>query len=199
VALLPDLGAANDATTLSKKLGRQGEVYFILNGCLAHPHVTLYSPEYPQVNYNRVISSVKSIAKQTSKIIAEPGRIKTNGGYVWLEILKTRSIKKLHEAVVVKLNPLRKGHLREKYQDPEILDQLSSKQKKNIANFGYPNVLNLYDPHLTITRFKDPKLATKLVKNLRWKKIFVFNKIGVFTTGKYGTCKKLLHSFKLEK
>ncbi|HUW21283.1 MAG TPA: DUF1045 domain-containing protein [Candidatus Bathyarchaeia archaeon] len=200
IAFLPDQKTIDYSISLSQKLGRKELTYFTLDGLNYHPHVTIYSPEYPKTNLIKIIGFLKKITGNSKKVISKFTEVRSNDGYIWFELKKTTPVEKIHRETVEKMNPLRENHLRDKYQDKRYINSLDRKQSENIRNFGYPDVLNLYHPHLTITRFSDPEKATTLKKNIKFsRKIICFDRIGVFRTGEYGTCKELLYSFQLGK
>jgi 2'-5' RNA ligase len=53
---------ANDAAILSKSLSQKYTTLFTLDNINFFPHVTLYSPEYPDDNVNKVLEIVRNIA-----------------------------------------------------------------------------------------------------------------------------------------
>ncbi len=97
-----------------------------------------------------------------------------------------------------KISPLRKNHLREKFKDPKYLHKLDAAEKKNIAEYGYPYVKNLYSPHITLTALseQEKRATTDSIQNIKLKD-FTCSKIGIFYMGDHGTCTKLIKEFSL--
>lgn len=97
----------------------------------------------------------------------------------------------------MKLNPLREGHYEKKYDDPDYRAKIGEEQKKNIEEYGYPRTMNLYSPHLTITRLKEASVAGQAASELQWDLDFTVDTIGVYKMGANGTCTDLVKEFKL--
>ena len=90
--------------------------------------------------------------------------------------------------------------MRDKYKSSDHCQMISETQRKNILEFGYSTVMDLYEPHLTITKLKDDIVAERIAEELKWPlKTFVCDSVGVFVSGEHGTCIKLLKEFKLGK
>ena len=110
-------------------------------------------------------------------------------------------IKSLHEETVRKLNPFRAGHIREKYRPGSDYHlDFSKEQLKNIAEYGYPDAMSLYKPHITIIRLKDNSLAETIAKTISWGEPthFIVDKLATYTMGESGTCKDLVKEFTLK-
>jgi len=185
--------------TLSKEIGEKNETVFTLDGIQFHPHITIYSPEYPESNIDKILKTLKEIASRTAKIQLNFQEIKSHDGYIGIYFKLSPEIKSLHEEIVAKLNPLRKSHLREKYQSgSDYQMDFSPGQLENITKYGYPDAMNLYKPHLTIIRLKDALLSEKIAKDLKWEFTqFLIEKLALYKMGEHGTCKELLGEFLL--
>jgi len=58
--------------------------------------------------------------------------------------------------------------------------------------------MELYQPHLTIIRLKDEKLAEEVAKKINWElKNFFISKLAIYTMSNNGTCVKLVDEFLL--
>jgi 2'-5' RNA ligase len=185
---------AQAAIELGKKVAEKENVYFTLDGVDFIPHATIYSPEYPEKNLEKVVEIAEKIAKEFSPIEVEFKNIWPNvgWGYVIASFENSDEIKNIHEKIVTSLNPLREGHTRDK--DKDALGE----RKENIEKYGYPTVMNLYDPHITITKLKDENNFEKIVSELDWKiKKFKVDTIMVCIMGEHGTCRKIIKEFKL--
>lgn len=76
--------------------------------------------------------------------------------------------------------------------------EFTAAQLKNINDYGYPGAINLYNPHLTITRLKDKNKAQEVLSIVRWNiPEFTADKIGVYKSGEHGTCRELVKVFNL--
>jgi len=77
--------------------------------------------------------------------------------------------------------------------------QFTTAQLKNIEGYGYPDAMNLYDPHLTITRLKDEDKLEEAISAINWDILeFIVDKIGVYKSGEHGTCRELVKEFNLD-
>ncbi len=59
--------------------------------------------------------------------------------------------------------------------------------------------MNLYNPHLTISRLKDKKMANRIGKTLKLDIAdFSVDTVSIYRMGKHGTCVELVKDFKLK-
>ncbi len=166
--------------------------------CGIHPHVTLYSPEYPAKNQEKVIDAVKEVSKNVPCFLASPLTLESHEGYIGIELKLSDEIRRFHETLVRKLNPLREGHIREQWKLELEGNRFSGEEKENVKKYGSPTVLTLYRPHLTILRLKDEDATLREIANLRLEmNPFPIDTIGVYTMGDHGTCRELVQEFAL--
>lgn len=129
--------------------------------------------------------------------------IKEGDSYgVIVSFRKSKEIDKLHRLIIKKLNPLREGHIREIYKDPDYIKRFSKGKrsliKKILFEVGYPRALDAYDPHISITRFGSPIWRKDIeLPRFNFRRMWI-KEIGIFTMGEYGTCRKLIHKFTLK-
>jgi 2'-5' RNA ligase len=183
---------SKEAIALSKEVAEKEETYFVLDGIDIIPHTTIYSPEYPGKNLEKVIETTENIAKEFSPIEIKFKNIwpDVGWGYVIASFENSDKIKNIHEKIITALNPLREGHI---FKEEEV-----GERKENIEKYGHPNVMNFYNPHVTITRLKDETNFEKIVSELNWKiKKFKVDTIMVCAMGEHGTCRKIIGEFKL--
>jgi 2'-5' RNA ligase len=150
-----------EAIKLSGEISKGNAVYFVLNSVNFIPHITLYSPEYPKKNIDKALETVSRIIENSSAFTAYARETRSHFGYIDIAFQKTTEWINLHKRIVNELNPLREGHLREKYLDFDELKHYSSQQQEYINNYGYPEVFELFTPHLTLSRFNDEIAAKK--------------------------------------
>jgi 2'-5' RNA ligase len=191
---------AEEAIAVSREIAAKHRVYFTLDGVQFFPHITLHLPEYPQSNVEKVLQKVEEIAQTTPRIKLHFLQIMIVDGYLGIEFECSPEIKKLHMQVVGKLNPLWEEHPRAKYRSGSDLHMsFTPGQWENIKKYGAPDVVKLYQPHLTITRLRSCAVAEKLAENLKWKTpIFTVDSLAVYTMGEHGTCKELMSEFGLK-
>lgn len=198
-ALILHPEAAAQAIAISKLLAKQGEVQFALDGTNFHPHLSLYYTEYPTSNFAEIVATAQQLAENTRALTIKTAGVETKDGYLRINLEGSATLLRLHQTAVRVLNPLREGHQRSKYLTPEYLATLSGRQRENVAEFGHPDVFDLYKPGLTLLRFISPQQATDLAPTLGWEPDSIpFDRLGLFLMGPGGTCKTLLHSFNLQ-
>lgn len=196
VALKVPNEIAERAIVLSKKIATDNKPMFVLDDIGSHPHITIYPPEYPNQEVKNVLSSVEKIANETKQVSAKFSLPKNLRDFVAIPVRLSTDIMELHKRVINTLNPLRNGHIKEGYED---YAGFSPEQHNNIQKYGYPYVMTLYNPHLTIIRFEDEETAKSMADSLQWDiDEFTVEKLTVYTMGENGTCKELLGEFPLK-
>lgn len=201
IAFKPPKDVTEKAIALGNEISKNNEVFFVLDGIRFHPHITIYSPEYPKPNVDRVLKIVEEIANNAAKIEFQLQNISGGQGFISVKFNYSPEIKSFHKKVITKLNPLREGRIKKKYEEgPDYHMNFSSEQKENIKKYGCPDAMNLYSPHLTITRLKDKSSSVdEISKNLNWDiPRFTVDKIGVYKMGEHGACKELIKEFPLK-
>jgi 2'-5' RNA ligase len=197
IAVKPPQEIIEQAIEISHKISKDVETYFVLDGLNYFPHLTLYSPEFPDTNLDHVFKAVAEIASQTKSFMAAISSCNSHGGYIDLAIEKTESWEKLHTMIIEQLNPLRENHIREKYHSE--LKNYSPIQQEYIQNYGYSEVFTAFRPHLTITRVKDEAKAEEIVKQLHFPlHSFQVTEIAAYTMGEHGTCTDIIKEFSLQ-
>lgn len=206
IAIIPSREVAEAVIGLSEKLSGNGKPGFVLDGKDFIPHITCYSPEFPSRNKKKIFQRLSKLTSNLKKfeITFKGLKITEEDNYcgVVVSIAKDEKIDKLHRLIIKKLNPLREGHLREKYKDPEYIKKFPHAKRelmeKILLEVGYPRVLEAYRPHISIIAYQKDvtKKEIKLPKfNLKNMKV---SEVGLFTMGEYGTCNKLIHKFELK-
>ncbi len=194
----PPENVAKKAIGFSHEIGKNNEAFFVFDGIQFHPHITIYSPEYPEKNLDKVLEKVEEIASNTEKVNLISKGISSGQGSIIVKFDYTPELKKIHEEVVLKLNSLREGHIREKYTADDYKMRFTPEQQESIKKYGYPDSMSLYFPHLTIIRLKDELLAKTISEEIRWDiPEFTADKIAIYKMGEHGTCWELVKEFSL--
>lgn len=196
-AFTPPKEVSEKAIELSRAISNKVESYFVLDGIQFHPHITIYPPEYPEENIVKVLETVERITKSIKPIKFKYAGLDANQGYIGVNFKPSPDIQETHELIVSGLNALREGRIREKYNDSQM--EFTSSQLENVKRYGHPDTMDLYNPHLTITRLKDENEAEEILSTIKWNiPRFIIDKIGVYKTGEHGTCRELLKEFTLK-
>ncbi len=198
VALYPSEEIRDKAIAISKEIANSQDVHFQLDGISIIPHVTLYSPEYPSKNLDKILSVIKDISEKTQSLHVKPLRIDQCDGYIGVELEPSDQIINLHNKIVDSLNPLREDHYRDSYMTL-VESNLQDERTQNIRDFGHPTVKGRYRPHLTLIRLKDEQEAEEVRSKIEWPmEPFQIDTLGVFKMGSHGTCTELIKKFQLQ-
>ena len=190
---------AEKAIGLSREISKNNEAFFVLDNVQFHPHITIYSPEYPEKNLGKALEKVAEIASNTEKVNLTLKGIISGQGFIGVKFNYTQEIKKIHERIVLELNSLREGYIREKYTVDDYKMNFTQEQQENIKKYGYPDSMGLYLPHLTIIRLKDEQLAKAVLEEIRWDILeFTIEKVAIYEMGEHGTCRELVKKFNLK-
>ena len=198
IAIMPNKEIFEYAIQVSSEFSKRARTLFTLDGKNFFPHITIYSPEFPEKNVLKVIKEVSTIITSKKRFLSEFTFPDKELGYWAINVRRNAKLHELHREILHKINYLRDGVLREKYSNAKYFDSLSEEKRSNILEFGYPNVLDQWVPHLTVTRFEDEEKVNWATKNYEWgKDSLSVESVGVFEMGKNGTCVKLLEKFDL--
>jgi len=200
VAFVIPADVAKVAMDLSSEIAEKEAAIFVLDGVEYLPHATIYPGEFPVKNLEEMENTLEIIAHELSPVEMVFKYNKAENGWLGPNFEYSQEIRKIQETVVEAINPLREGRIREKHQSTEYLTSISNEQRRNVEKYGYPNLLDLYEPHLTLIKLQDLKMTKKVSSQLDWKiKSFVCDELGLFVSGENGTCRKLIKRFKLKK
>jgi len=190
--ILPDETVNKEAIKLSQKFIKKFDTYFVLDGNRFYPHITLYQTGFPHKNYGIVVEAIRQIASEAKSFeVAMNGFSLSATTFISWNCVITKELRTLHEKIIVALNPLRGP-------PPSFYKGLgfTELQIKSIENYGYPAAINLYSPHITITRIKDENQAESVKRELRQHKMsFEIDAIYLGRLGDHGTVTEILEEF----
>ncbi len=189
---------AEKVARLSLEISQKEDAFFTLDNLNFYPHVTIYFLEYPAYNSEKIWEKLEDISKNFSPIKFVADGIKISRGYIGMAASYSPELRHLHEAIVRETNTFRENHPREEYASINS-EEISQGKKQNIKLYGHSDVLDLYKPHITITRLKNEEAAQKNAKSIQWEiEDFLIDVVGVFKTGENGTCVEKIKEFKLK-
>jgi|SRR5579872_1234300 len=198
VAFIPPDQVLDQAVLLSRQIASENDAYFILNQRDYLGHITIYSPEYAEEQTDNVIKALEELSKSFQPINFKFLKLASRQGYIGIEYKRTSEIQDVHEKLVNTLNPLRQGLVRDKYKNQDYKMNFSKEQIDNIEQYGYPDAMKLYKPHLTITRLKNEDVAKTITTGLNQNfEDFTVNKIGIYKMGEHGTATALISGVNL--
>jgi len=201
VIFMVDDESRKKVLNLANKIGVGREEIFHIDDKNYFAHITVYSPEFSKKNIPKIIETVEKMSKETGKLGLSIVRFSGEDGSVIIELEKTSRMKKIHETVVGALNHFRNGKIREKYLNRIKEKKYGKEQVEMIEKYGYPNVLKLYRPHLTLGRLISQEVAARVVANLNSSntlKAIEIVKMGISEMGSNGTCTNIIKEFDLK-
>lgn len=189
------------ALALANKIGMEKGAIFHIDDQNYFAHITIYSPEFPKHNTEKIVKEVEAFALRTKRFnLVATGLNAEDGDSIVIDFERNKSIDALHETIVTLLNPLREGRIREKDAHAIKEGTYSSEQREMIERYGYRNVLGFYSPHLTLGELIDKEATERSVKQLESMKgaVAKIDKIGISEWGPNGTCTHIMYQFDLK-
>lgn len=189
----------NEAISISKQLGSKYKTKAILDGKNFYPHITIYSPEYPVKNLQKILKSIKKTVKEFNTIKMVFSGVQSKDEYVGIYFNLSSEIENLYKRMLVILNSLRDGHIMDKYSSPDHKKKYNSKELENIKTYGYPYIIDSdFRPHLSLIRLENKKDANKVKNEVKWDiEKFYINKLVLYRVSKNGSPVELIKEFNL--
>src|SRR3989344_3349091 len=138
VVVLPNKSVSNTAIQLGEILSKNKlPVQFVLDPKQMKPHITLYQSPFPVDNFSEIESAVSKIANETNSIELHLKRISVEfGTFIFWAVENNEKLSTLHKEVLLKLNPLRGGHISPHLQSVP----LEGVDAKDVEKYGIPLV-----------------------------------------------------------
>jgi len=198
IAIKPSEEAIARVIELSQELGVKCEHEFVLDGKNFFPHITVYSPLFPEKNIEKIIEATEKLVQKFKVLEMKYLKITPNQGWIGVEFENTDEIKSFHEAVISEINFLREGHQLPEFENFDYRAKLSQEKLNNIDKYGFPSSMTLYHPHLTIIRLKGTDEADQIASEIKWDiPSFKSDMVVIYKMGEHGTCVGLVKEFKL--
>ncbi len=199
ICILPSNDITNLTIKLSQQLSKNYSTEFVLNQKDCIPHLSLYHVGIPKKNYTIIISKFEKLIKSLKSFHIDIGGYKNLDTFLFWSIKKTEVLINFQNQIIKKVNPIREGMQRMSIDEWKNDLSLSDDQLINVKKFGYPMVEKCFDPHITITRFKDIKDTMSVIKSLDTEtKRMRVEKVSIGLIGPHGTLPKILNTFKLK-
>lgn len=193
VVLVPPKHIAAKAIEVSRQLESLGTKFTLQDGVL-FPHLSLYIVQLDDSNLDKVQTILQKIAQKTAAIEMNPKGYSCIMDFLFLEYETNAKVRKLHEAVVGEIAPLRDGM---PPKDRARLATLPDKQKKSLEQFGWRFAGDLYQAHISITKFNYKQNINSLKLPDTASFAGQFDILGLFEVGENGTCTRQVAEFKL--
>lgn len=196
IVLLPDPTLAQRAVTFSEQLTKYETVSTLhANGPV--PHVSLYMTQLKAADMERAQKLLADIAAHTRVFNLTANGYWLNARYFDADYARTDELIALQTAVVDAINPIRDG-MRKK-DKPRLLSA-EGLARENLEKYGYPNIGELFRPHMTLTRFADEQLSIDAIEKPNAQTFAgTFDRLGLFAMGENGTCIRKIAEFQLKK
>lgn len=196
---MPSTEASKYSINLCKKIELETSVNFSLDGVNNFSHITIFQLVIPKENLDKVIEVLESTVKE---IPVQEMRFTNFGchfGFVEADFELTEELKDAQLKIVNSVNDLREGESVIKVWNRNT-DHYSKEALYNASNYGFDNLFEIYNPHLSITCLSDFEKAKDYTQKLAWPfKEFTSETVGLYLLGEYGTCTTLIREFNLKK
>jgi 2'-5' RNA ligase len=196
IVIAPPSHIRNSAILKSRQLKKNGTL-FTLSNTDRFPHISVYMIKIPLKNLGKVQKEVKKIAESIKPFPVTSYRYRYYDK-VWVSIRYFRNIhlRRLQKMILDRINPLREGHLMD--NDKLNLRSMPIKKQRALEKYGFRRVLKEYNPHITLTKLQNQLSLPKMDIKLKWDDMsFTANKLAIYISGEYGTCRKLIGSYPL--
>lgn len=193
VVLVPPKHIAAKAIEASRQVESLGTKFTLQDGVL-FPHLSLYIVQLDDSNLDKVQSILQKLAQKIAAIEMNPKAYSYIMDFLFLEYETNAKVRKLHEAVIDEIAPLRDGM---PPKDAARLDTLPDKQKQNLEQFGWRFAGDLYHAHISITRFIEKQDIVNLKLPDAANFAGQFDRLGLFEVGENGTCTHKVAEFKV--
>lgn len=197
IAILPDAERRNRSIEMSRNLASEVESYFVLDGVNFHPHFTVYQAHYPVRNLEKLREALPELAQRLKglTITMDSFRV-SHETFVFWGCEKTEELIGAQAETIGIANPLREGLVMPQLKDGRVK---SEEDKEDVANYGSLLIGPRYDPHITITRIKNPEDADKTISVLGEvnRETFRPESLVLAYLGDHGTLTKIIHKVSL--
>jgi hypothetical protein len=196
IVLLPSDELANISIEASEKLSPLGSLFTLKTGQY-YPHLSLYMLQLQQESIQAIINRLENIGANTSLIALEAKEYTTDWGYICAQYVATDDAEQLQHTVVEQCHSFRNGM---KELDRKTMQKARGVTFDNLQQYGYKPIGELFEPHITLTRFDKP--VDNIEESLPPIEEFngYFDRIGLFEMGNddNGTCVREIASFRLQ-
>lgn len=182
---------------LAKQLSLAGEEVFHVDDKNYFAHLSLYFLEIAVEDIPALLRALEEMAGEFNRFKVRVSQIYAVEGSIALDLEKNEVLEKIEAMVVKNLNKFRQGKIRDKYLERIKEGYYSPQQTKLIEEYGCPDILELYAPHITLGRLVSPELAERIAKELNLPKEIEIISLAVSEMGAHGTCINIINKFNL--
>src|SRR3989344_3133375 len=153
VCVIPSQDVGNQCIQLSQSLKSESTM-FVLDGKSKFAHMTVFMARFANNEISNVLNATEKALKNANSFLCEhTGYFMTAGRYLEVSYRKSKEFMGLHELLIDSLKNFRinpNNPFEEGYFTP-----YTEEQQKNAKETGYDLALNLYRPHITLTRYEE--------------------------------------------
>jgi len=191
IVILPGENVRDIAYIESQKLETQSTLFTLEEGTF-YPHVSLYMLQLKVIDVSKAMNVISQIAKTHNQFDLLAEKYHQIAGYIDIEYTKTDLLIKLQSDVITALNPIRDGL---RLNDQKRILTSTGVELTNLQEYGYRAIGQLFEPHLTLTRFEnlEPIDTSTMIVPANYNGLYTH--IGMFEMGENGTCIKPVGSF----
>ena len=148
VALLPNDEIKKLMIELNRMLKSSHEVSYEL-GDTNHPHLTLYQGTFESFeDVHKAVTGLDLNISETEIVLKN--LILHPSNFLTFQCYQTERLQRLHETVLNGASEVRLRDVPTIWERNRV--QFGPKQQASIKRYGYPDALELFDPHFTIRR-----------------------------------------------
>ncbi len=193
IVLLPDKIVHGEAVLCSTRLSRNFETEFTLDSRLFLPHITLYQGYFPDRNIDVLFEELRKfpVWGEDAEIVMKNFQV-SHGTFVFWEAVKSPFITGLHEMIVGSANRLREGNI--PFNIQEMMGNLPEEEREMVKKTGGILNLDLFNPHITLTRLKSAKDGKNALDYLRGSQPSKFSPQALYVgkLGDHGTVSEIV-------
>lgn len=177
---------------LSAGIADEESTHFTLGMERNVPHITLVATELPESRDSAVWEIVQSVARHTQAMILPYTQTIAVDGWICAMTECTSDIMALHEALLDRVNDVRKL---ESVQAMQSIDMsgLDARRQAYALRYGHSAVREFYDPHVTLTRLKNSDDGPRVAAAVSWSHPTICaTAIALCESGEHGVCTRVL-------
>ncbi len=188
IVLLPPKALSLKIGRLVLLLGRKFPLAFAVDDRKLLPHISLLHLKVNRKQLKKVIKEVKLLSEKHQKMTLRFGSGYAGSRFFCVEIQKTPRLYSLHQGAVKSISRFRSGITRL----PEKAKNQT--QKDYFQKYGVANILNFFNPHITLGMLKSKNHQDAVLKTLAAQSLpkFTASRLAVAKVNNYHQVTKVI-------
>jgi hypothetical protein len=196
VCILPDKKVASECIQMSQSLPSEN-VLFALDGKKRFTHMTVFMARFPEHVIERVLQETEEVLKTVQSFPCEQsGFFITAGNYLEVSYKRSEVMVYLQDLLIRSLKGFRYNP--ENPYEESYFAPYNKSQKLSALDTGYDLTGELYRPHITLTRYKEGNVPSKIPEFSEVSLSFETNTIALYKADENGAVYELLKEFKIQ-